>query len=226
MQILRPIAMKAGEKIAKELAKKSSKKTIKKQAKDKRTDIFGRNKAERKAHNKKISKIVTDTRQYAADRKLEKAVTNNIPNGSRRDERKRVYKVLRSAGLSDSGRDFSSRLNRIDARCSMKFLKRLGIVAAVYIVFVVLFETVFLGLLQPKLENLPYQMLVLTTTDGSGDSQSRRLASFETDKKLYVSAHHWPRGWYKRTLKNPNVQVEINSMTSDYVAVPVEDEEL
>ena len=108
----------------------------------------------------------------------------------------------------------------------MKFLKRLGIVAAVYIVFVVLFETVFLGLLQPKLENLPYQMLVLTTTDGSGDSQSRRLASFETDKKLYVSAHHWPRGWYKRTLKNPNVQVEINSMTSDYVAVPVEDEEL
>ena len=79
MQILRPIAMKAGEKIAKELAKKSSKKTIKKQAKDKRTDIFGRNKAERKAHNKKVSKIVTGTRKYAADRKLEKAVTNKKP---------------------------------------------------------------------------------------------------------------------------------------------------
>jgi hypothetical protein len=107
----------------------------------------------------------------------------------------------------------------------MKFLKWFGVVAAVYIVFVVLFETVFLGMYQPKLENSPYQMLVLTTIDGSGDSQSRRLARFETDKKLYVSAHHWPRGWYKRALKNPNVQVEIDGVKSNYIAVPVADEE-
>jgi hypothetical protein len=108
----------------------------------------------------------------------------------------------------------------------MKFLKWFGVVAAVYIVFVILFETVFLGMYQPKLENSPYQMLVLTTIDGSGDSQSRRLARFETDKKLYVSAHHWPRGWYKRALKNPNVQVEIDGAKSDYIAVPVADEEV
>ena len=94
----------------------------------------------------------------------------------------------------------------------MKFLKWFGIVAAAYIVFVVLFETVFLGMNQPKLENSLYQMLVLTTIDGSGDSQSRRLARFETDKKLYVSAHHWPRGWYKRSLKHPNVPVEDDEL--------------
>jgi len=108
----------------------------------------------------------------------------------------------------------------------VKFLKWFGIVAAAYIVFVVLFETVFLGMNQPKLENSLYQMLVLTTIDGSGDSQSRRLARFETDKKLYVSAHHWPRGWYKRSLKHPNVQAEIDGVKSDYIAVPVEDDEL
>jgi len=68
-------------------------------------------------------------------------------------------------------------------------------------------------------------MLVITTTDDLGKSQKRRLARFQTDEKLYVSAHHWPRGWYKRSLKSPNVQVAIDGVTSDYIAVSVEEEE-
>jgi hypothetical protein len=55
MQILTKAGIEVGKKVAKELAKKSSKKGIKSQ------------------------KNIKDTRQYAADRKLEKAVTNKKP---------------------------------------------------------------------------------------------------------------------------------------------------
>lgn len=107
----------------------------------------------------------------------------------------------------------------------MKLLKVVGVVAAIYIVFVALFEGVFLGYNQPKLEGFGIPMLVLTTTDASGEPSPRRLARIETDGKLYVSTHHWPRGWYHEAVANPDVQVEIDGITEDYVAVPVEGEE-
>ncbi len=107
----------------------------------------------------------------------------------------------------------------------MKLLKWVGVVVAVYVGFVVLFETLYLGLYQPKLEGTGIPMLVLTTTDDSGVSRERRLARFETDGKVYVSAHHWPRGWYNRAVENPNVRVETDGAVVDYVAVPVDGEE-
>ena len=107
----------------------------------------------------------------------------------------------------------------------MKVLKRVGMVFAAYVGFVVLFEALFLGLLQPKLESNPLPMLVLTTTDDSGVSSDRRLARFETDGTVYVSAHHWTRGWYGRALANPNVQVEMEGAVADYIAVPIDGEE-
>ena len=107
----------------------------------------------------------------------------------------------------------------------MKALKWVGAIVAVYVAFVVAFETLFLGLYQPKLGSTGIPMLVITTTDHSGVSRERRLARFETDGKVYVSAHHWPRGWYSRALENPNLRVEIDGAAADYVAVPVEGEE-
>ena len=107
----------------------------------------------------------------------------------------------------------------------MKVLKWVGVVVAVYAGFVVAFETLYLGWYQPKLERTGIPMLVITTTDDSGVSRARRLARFETDGKLYVSAHHWPRAWYSRAIENPNVRVEIDGVAADYVAVPVEGEE-
>ena len=68
-------------------------------------------------------------------------------------------------------------------------------------------------------------MLVVTTTDEAGEPGPRRLARIEADGKLYASAHHWPRGWYREALKNPQVRVEIDGVTADYIAVPVEGEE-
>ena len=110
----------------------------------------------------------------------------------------------------------------------MKALKWSGIVAAVYVIFVVLFESVFLGMNQPSFEDSDgggIPMLVITTTDDRGESRDRMLARFETDGKLYVSAHHWTRGWYKEARKNPNVRIEIYGMVADYIAVPVAGEE-
>jgi len=107
----------------------------------------------------------------------------------------------------------------------MKVLKWVGAIVAVYAGFVVAFEILYLGWYQPKLESTGIPMLVITTTDDSGVSRARRLARFETDGKLYVSAHHWPRAWYSRAIENPNVRVEIDGAESDYVAVPVEGEE-
>jgi hypothetical protein len=107
----------------------------------------------------------------------------------------------------------------------MKILKWLGIIFGVYIAFVLIFETFFLGMYQPKLEGTGLPMLVLTTTDDSGASSDRRLAKFETDGRIYVSAHHWTRGWHSRALENPDVQAEMDGAVADYRAVPVEGKE-
>lgn len=107
----------------------------------------------------------------------------------------------------------------------MKVLKWLGGLVAAYIVFVVVFEAGYLGTYQPSFEEGGIPMLELTTTDESGESRDRMLARFETHGKLYVSAHHWTRGWYKRAIENPYVRVEIGGVVSDYTAIPVDGEE-
>jgi hypothetical protein len=108
---------------------------------------------------------------------------------------------------------------------SVKALKWVGIVVAGYVVLVLAFETLYLGWRQPKLERTGIPMLVITTTDESGVARERRLARLETDGRVYVSAHHWPRGWYGRAVENPNVRVEMDGAVADYLAVPVDGEE-
>jgi hypothetical protein len=107
----------------------------------------------------------------------------------------------------------------------MKALKWVAIVAAVYVGLVVLFEAVIMGMVQPKLEGAALPMLVITTTDDSGESKARRVARLDVDGRIYVSAHHWPRGWYHRAVANPEVRVEMEGVESDYLAVPVDGEE-
>lgn len=103
----------------------------------------------------------------------------------------------------------------------MKALKWVGGIFVVYVVFVVIFESYFLGVRQPDFEaGMP--MVVLTTTDDSGAAEARKLAGFEMDGKIYVSAHHWPRGWYRRAVRNPEVQLETRGEVGDYLAVQIE----
>lgn len=103
----------------------------------------------------------------------------------------------------------------------MKTLKRLGAVLAIYIGFVVVFETGYLGLYQPSFAESGIPMLLLTTTDADGKADSRMLARFETNGKIYVSAHHWTRGWYHRARSNPAVTARINDSEGSYIAVPI-----
>ena len=107
----------------------------------------------------------------------------------------------------------------------MRALKWIGVVLGAYVGLVLAFEGLYLGWYQPKLENMPVPMLVITTTDDSGESRTRRLARLDADGSIYVSAHHWPRAWYRRAVHNPEVRVEIDGVESDFVAVPVTGEE-
>lgn len=100
-------------------------------------------------------------------------------------------------------------------------LKWAGGVFGVYAVFVLLFEAVYLGHFQPSFAARGIPMIDLTTTDGSGKARTRRLARFESQGSVYVSAHHWPRGWHHALVARPEVSAEIDGVAANYVAVPV-----
>lgn len=102
----------------------------------------------------------------------------------------------------------------------MKVVKIIGILALVYVGIVVVFESL-LGYYQPAGQ----ETLVITTTDGKGNTHDRVLSRLESNGQLYVAANHWPRGWYNRALENPRVQVTLDGEKVDYLAVAVNDEE-
>jgi hypothetical protein len=102
----------------------------------------------------------------------------------------------------------------------MRALKILAIVAAVYVGIVVLFESL-LGYLQPSSE----ATIVITTFDADGTRHDRVLSRLETDGRMYVSANHWPRAWYRRALANPDVEVTRDGAKAPYRAVPVRGDE-
>ena len=103
----------------------------------------------------------------------------------------------------------------------MKALKIVGIAALVYVLIVVLFESL-LGIFQPEAPG----SLLITTTDEAGATHDRVLSELASDGKVYVAVNHWPRAWYRRALVNPNVQVtHADGTRKDYVAVFVSGEE-
>ena len=89
----------------------------------------------------------------------------------------------------------------------------------VYIGSVVLFES-WLGYSQPTNTNT----LVITTLDNN-QPKDRVLSAVNNDGKLYVSANHWPRDWYRQAKSNPNVEVLYKGEKNLYLAIPVEGEE-
>lgn len=100
----------------------------------------------------------------------------------------------------------------------MKFLKIAGILLAVYVGIVVLFESL-IGYFQPTEGNT----LVITTTDADGNRNDRVLSAIEDEGTLYVAANHWPRAWFNAVLENPEVGIVHGDVQGDYMAVPVSD---
>lgn len=90
------------------------------------------------------------------------------------------------------------------------------IAIVVYVVIVAAFESL-LGFLQPAAGST----LVLTTFDPDGTPHDRVVSRLESDGKLYVAANHWPRAWYRRALRNPDVHATVDGMKREYRAVPI-----
>lgn len=102
----------------------------------------------------------------------------------------------------------------------MKLLKSFAIALVVYAGIVLAFESA-IGVLQPRSENT----LVITTTDGEGNSSDRVVTKLESGGHLYVAANHWPRRWYRQALENPEVQATWDGEKRAYRAVPVTGQE-
>ena len=92
----------------------------------------------------------------------------------------------------------------------MRALKWMGGVLGFYVLFVMVFEIGYLGYTQPSFEESGIPMLVLTTQTNSGNTKDTMLARVDLDGKIYVSAHHWSRGWHSNAIENPRVAVTID----------------
>ena len=102
----------------------------------------------------------------------------------------------------------------------MRILKITSIsLVVVYIGLVVLFES-WLGYSQPTNVN----SLVITTFEDQ-EARDRVLSAINNEGKLYVSANHWPRSWYRRALSNPKVEVSYKGEKRPYLAIPLEGKE-
>jgi hypothetical protein len=101
----------------------------------------------------------------------------------------------------------------------MKILKIAGILLAVYVGIVVLFESL-LGYFQPTQGNT----LVITTTNADGQQNDRVVTAIDDEGTLYVAVNHWPRAWYRALQKNPQVGIDRGQGRVDHLAVPVSDE--
>jgi len=110
----------------------------------------------------------------------------------------------------------------------MKMLKALAIVLGAYLAVVVAFESLvgFMGKRQAErgIES-GEQWLVITTTGADGHPNKTVIGGVESDGHLYVSANHWPRGWYNRAMEHPDVEITRAGETKSYLAVQVAGEE-
>ena len=106
-----------------------------------------------------------------------------------------------------------------------------------YAVFVLVFEGVYLGLMQPSFEKAECQGLTQAQRRARGDCgipmiqlsiestnqtrQTTMLARHEMDDAVYVSAHHWTRGWYHAALAAGEVDGEVDGQLRRYAVEPV-----
>ena len=61
----------------------------------------------------------------------------------------------------------------------------------------------------------------MITTKDAGESSDTVVAGAESAGRLYVSANHWPRGWYQRAVANPEVEIVRGGEKTARHAVPV-----
>ena len=85
-----------------------------------------------------------------------------------------------------------------------------------YVGLVAAFESL-LGYFQPGEQ----ASVVITTFEDDGTAHARVVQRLDSDGRLYVSANHWPRAWYRRAVEHPNVRATLDGETRAYRVVPV-----
>ena len=80
------------------------------------------------------------------------------------------------------------------------------------------------GILPPT--EIGFPVLVMTTTVDDSTSKNRVLVRMESDGQLFVFANHWPRIRYNRALATPKLQVTLDGVKADYLAVSATEKEI
>jgi len=97
----------------------------------------------------------------------------------------------------------------------MKMIRILAIVFVIYVILGLSLDAA-IGYFQPQREGT----VVLRTFDSSGGSKDTVLALRDDNGQLWVESGHWFRGWYKRVLANPNVELVRDGKAARYRAEP------
>ena len=109
----------------------------------------------------------------------------------------------------------------------MDAFKWLVIALGAYLGLVVAFEilVVTMGARQAGRGLRPGEDWLVLTTAGADGERDTVVAGVESGGHLYVAANHWPRGWYKRAVENPDIEVTRAGEKTRRRAVPVTGEE-
>jgi hypothetical protein len=99
----------------------------------------------------------------------------------------------------------------------MKLVRIAVIVFGVYVILGLGLDAA-IGYFQPQRGNT----VVLRTFDESGQSKDTVLGLRDDNDQLWVESGHWFRGWYKRVLAHPDVELVRNGQAAPYRAVPVD----
>jgi hypothetical protein len=102
-------------------------------------------------------------------------------------------------------------------RHPMKIIRIVAIVFGVYVTLGLIIDGA-IGYFQPQSETTA----VLRTFDASGQSKDTVLGLLDDDGQLWVESGHWFRGWYKRVLANPEVELVRDGEGTPYRAVPID----
>ena len=102
----------------------------------------------------------------------------------------------------------------------MKALRIAAIVFGVWVLVGVGLDAA-LGYFQPRSAD----SVVLRTLDANGQPHDTALGAREIDGQVWLVSGQWFRGWYRRALANPDVELTRNGAVTAYRAIPVDTRE-
>lgn len=102
----------------------------------------------------------------------------------------------------------------------MKIVRVVAIAFGIYVALGLVLDAA-IGRFQPQMETTA----VLRTFDASGKPQETVLSLLDDGGQLWVESGHWFRGWYRRVVANPDVELVRAGRTEAYRAVPLDSDE-